>query len=86
MSALEIYPVAEILVAWGGLRRCLIVTALETELLAVQAHLSEVKSAVGDNGTIYECGLFSTGAEDWLIVLPTGDMGKVASTEVVEIR
>ena len=52
-----------------GLRRALIVTALGLEMDAVRAHLSEPCSVQGRDGSIYECGVFSEGGQDWLVVV-----------------
>jgi len=53
----------------NGRRIALVLTALDLELQAVLAHLTEVVSVLGRNGTIYECGIFRDNGEEWLVVL-----------------
>lgn len=52
-----------------GLRRVLLVTALGLEMDAVRAHLTEPCSVIGGDGSVYECGVFSEGGQDWLVVV-----------------
>lgn len=52
-----------------GMRRAFFVTALLLEMKAVRAHLTDIGSVLGRNGTIYECGAFSDRGQDWLVVV-----------------
>jgi nucleoside phosphorylase len=52
-----------------GWRTVLILTAIDPELQAVLAHLSDVSSVKGRDGTIYECGIFGQVGQEWLVVL-----------------
>lgn len=50
-------------------RTVLILTALDLELQAVLAHLTDVSSVKGRDGTIYECGMFREAGQEWLVIL-----------------
>src|SRR5712692_7505693 len=52
-----------------GLRRALFVTALVSEMDAVRAHLKDLVSVLGRDGSIYECGVFSDVGQEWLVVV-----------------
>lgn len=64
-------PVEEVLedARQRGMRRAFFVTALLLEMKAVRAHLTDIGSVLGRNGTIYECGAFSDRGQDWLVVV-----------------
>ncbi|MBW9125260.1 hypothetical protein [Agrobacterium pusense] len=66
-----------------GWRTALVLTALDLELQAVLAHLIEVKSIVGRDGTIYECGIFREGGQEWLVVLIETGAGNHAAQNAV---
>ena len=57
--------------AAGGVdtRRFLILTALPLEMTAVLSHLRLVGSTNSPDGTVYECGIFSDGGKDLLVVV-----------------
>jgi nucleoside phosphorylase len=52
-----------------GWRTVLILTALDLELQAVLAHLTDVTSVMGRDGTVFECGIFREAGQEWLAVL-----------------
>lgn len=64
-------------------RTALVLTALDLELQAVLAHLVDVKSVVGRDGTIYECGIFREGGQEWLVVLVETGAGNHAAQNAV---
>ena len=66
-----------------GLRRALVVTALPIEMRAVQAHLEQLASSFGRDGTIYECGQFSGEGTEWLVVVAECGAGNYAAQSVV---
>ncbi|MFS0738685.1 hypothetical protein ABC347_16680 [Sphingomonas sp. 1P06PA] len=68
--------------AWGW-RTALVLTALDLELQAVLAHLVDVKSVVGRDGTIYECGIFRDVGQEWLVVLVETGAGNHAAQNAV---
>lgn len=51
------------------MRRAFFVTALLLEMRAVRAHLTDMGSVLGRNGTVYECGSFSDRGGEWLVVV-----------------
>ena len=53
----------------GKLRLAFFVTALPLELAAVRAHVTNLGGVRADDGTIFECGIFADGGENWLIVM-----------------
>ena len=57
------------------LRHVLIVTPLEHEMQAVQAHIRYLASATGKSGTVYECGDFTAEGDEWLVVVAQSDPG-----------
>jgi nucleoside phosphorylase len=67
------------------LRRTLIATALEVEIQAVLAHLTDVCSVRGHDGTVFECGRFSTPTGDWLVVTVQCGEGNLPSASVVQV-
>lgn len=66
-----------------GWRTALVLTALDLELQAVLAHLVAVKSVVGRDGTVYECGIFREGGQEWLVVLIETGAGNHAAQNAV---
>lgn len=66
-----------------GWRTALVLTALDLELQAVLAHLIDVKSVVGRDGTIYECGIFREGGQEWIVVLIETGAGNHAAQNAV---
>ncbi|MDX7953473.1 hypothetical protein P7D22_20110 [Lichenihabitans sp. Uapishka_5] len=58
-------------------------TALDLELQAVLAHLVDVRSVVGRDGTFYECGIFREGGQEWLVVLVETGAGNHAAQNAV---
>ena len=63
--------VDDILEAAGGpgTRRALILTAIPPETAAVLSHLNTVVSTIAFGRTVCECGLFSSGGDDVLVVV-----------------
>ena len=63
--------VDDILEAAGGpgTRRALILTAIPPETAAVLSHLKPFGSTIAFGRTVCECGLFSSGGEDVLVVV-----------------
>ena len=76
--------VEEILEATGGprTRRILILTALPLETAAVFSHLSLVGSTNAFDGTVFECGVFSDGGEELLVVVAETGAGNMAAQAV----
>lgn len=66
-----------------GLRRALIVTALQIEMQAVRAHLKDLGSCAGGDGTIYECGQFRGYGDEWLVVVAESGAGTHSAQSVV---
>jgi nucleoside phosphorylase len=66
-----------------GLRRALIVTALPIEMKAVRAHLRDLGSCAGRDGTIYECGQFTGQGDEWLAVVAESGVGTHPAQSVV---
>src|ERR1700722_4873232 len=52
-----------------GMRKAFFVTALLLEMEAVRAHLIDMGSVSGRDGTIYECGSFSDCGQECLVVV-----------------
>ena len=50
---------------------------------AVQAHLTDLGSCVGRDGTIYECGTFPALGQDWLVVVAETGAGTHPAQSVV---
>ena len=67
----------------GGMRRAFIVTALSLEMKAVQAHLKPLGSVMGNDGEVYECGVFSDLGKDWLVVVIETGQGTHAAQSAV---
>jgi nucleoside phosphorylase len=66
-----------------GLRRALIVTALQMEMDAVRAHLTHVGSCVDRVGNVYEVGEFSGPSADWLVIVAESGAGTHTAQNVV---
>ena len=66
-----------------SMRRALLVTALPIEMRAVRAHLTNLGSCAGRDGTIYECGVFSGTTEEWLVVVVETGAGTHPAQSVV---
>ena len=66
-----------------GLRRALIVTALPIEMRAVRAHLKDLGSCVGRDGTVFECGQFTSLGAEWLVVVAESGAGTHLAQSVV---
>ena len=66
-----------------GLRRALVVTALPIEMRAVRAHLEDLASSSGRDGTIYECGQFTAEGAEWLVVVAECGPGNHPAHSVV---
>jgi nucleoside phosphorylase len=66
-----------------NLRRALFVTALPIEMRAVRAHLTDLGSCAGRDGTIYECGVFSSLGQEWLVVVAETGAGTHPAQSVV---
>ena len=65
-------------------RRALILTTVDHETRAVNAHLTNLETLIGEKDATYDYGHFSDPAGDWLVVhaltLPgNSDAGQVAS-------
>ena len=76
--------VEEILEAAGGpgTRQLLILTALPVEMAAVLPHLRSVGSTNTLDGTVFECGVFSDGGEELLVVVAETGTGNMAALAV----
>lgn len=66
-----------------GWRIALVLTALDLELQAVMAHLLEVTSVAGRDGTIYECGVYRDNGHEWLVILIETGAGNHAAQNAV---
>ena len=62
--------------AGSGTRRVLILTAIRREIAAVLPHLSLIGTTNTLDGTVYECGVFSDGGEELLVVVGGNRRGK----------
>lgn len=62
----------------GGLRRCVILTALPLEFQAVRAHLVEVDDDVVYKGTVYSRGRFIGGTNHWEVLVAEVGAGNSA--------
>jgi nucleoside phosphorylase len=51
-----------------GLRRALVLTALDLEMRAVLAHVETIATCIENDGTVFVCGVFSEVGQDWLVV------------------
>lgn len=71
LARMGIIPINDLLVEAKakGWKTVLILTALDLELQAVLAHITDVSSVMGRTGTIYECGFFREAGQEWLVVL-----------------
>lgn len=78
-TAADILEVA----AQRGMRRAFFVTALMLEMQAVRAHLTDMGSVLGRDGTIYECGSFSDLGQEWLVVVAETGAGTHPAQNVV---
>lgn len=58
-----------------GMRKAFFVTALMLEMEAVRAHLTDMGSVAGRDGTIYECGSISDRGQEWLVVVAESGPG-----------
>jgi len=67
----------------GGMRRAFIATALLLEMEAVRSHLRPVGSVLGRDGAVYECGVFSDSATDWVVVVTETGAGTHAAESAV---
>lgn len=66
-----------------GWRTILVLTALDLELQAVLAHITDVSSVMGRDGAIYECGIFREAGQEWLVVLIETGAGNHESQNAV---
>lgn len=64
-------------------RIALVLTALDLELQAVMAHLDEITSVAGRDGTVYECGVYRESGHEWLVILIETGAGNHAAQNAV---
>lgn len=83
IGAVVIRRPGDIVADHRGLRRALIVTALDVETRAVLAHLSMVGTASGRHGTVYECGRFRGEGSEWLVVVTQCGPGNHPAQHIV---
>ena len=68
--------------AGSGTRRVLILTAIRREIAAVLPHLRLIGTTNTLDGTVYECGVFSDGGEELLVVVAETGAGNIPATGV----
>lgn len=66
-----------------GLRKALVVTALDMEMSAVRAHLAHLGSCQAGDGNIVEIGQFSAPGDEWLVVVTESGAGTHAAQSAV---
>ena len=66
-----------------GMRRAFVVTAMMLEMEAVQSHIEHLGSVSGEDGAVYECGVFSDLGQDWLVVVTETGEGTHAALSAV---
>lgn len=66
-----------------GMRRAFLVTAMMLEMEAVQSHIEYLGSVSGEDGAVYECGVFSDLGQDWLVVVAETGEGTHAALSAV---
>ena len=66
-----------------AMRRALVIVAIETEIKAVLAHLSDIDTCTGKKGTVYECGRFADPGGDWQVIVAQSGPGNHPAQRVV---
>ncbi|WP_292379284.1 5'-methylthioadenosine/S-adenosylhomocysteine nucleosidase [Methanosarcina sp. UBA289] len=61
-----------------------ILTALPVEYLAVRDHLTDIEEKTHPQGTIYECGIFSTNGQLWNVAI--GEIGEGNEQAALEVE